>query len=649
MLSVNRLSVQFSGNYLFNDISFLIRKTDHIGLVGKNGAGKSTLLKILASVQKPESGEIARPNDYVIGYLPQEMEHQDGKTVFNEGLSAFQPLLTLQAEIHKQEEEVTHHTDTHTDEFMDLITRMHENQEKFGMLGGYEMESETEKVLLGLGFTRDDFDKPTNIFSGGWRMRIELAKILLQKPDLILLDEPTNHLDIESIQWLENFLKNYTGSLVLVSHDRIFLDTVTNRTIEITLGKIQDYGVSYSRYVELRAERMELQRSAFDNQQKQIAEMERFVERFKAKASKASQAQSRVKALDKIERIEVEDEDKSAINFYFPDPPRSGKVAVESVGLSKRFDEKLVLDDISFEIERGDHVAFVGKNGEGKSTLSKIIVGLESHEGVMTLGHNVKLGYYAQNQAEALDSNKTVFETIDDAATGEMRTRVRSLLGSFLFSNEAVDKKVKVLSGGEKARLALAKLLLEPINLLVMDEPTNHLDMRSKDLLKEALMDYKGALVIVSHDRDFLQGLTKKVFEFKNKKIKIHIGDIYDYLEARKIENLDELNIKKGVAAADKLPEKVEAVKAPELIMSRDERKQLDNKRKKAIRSIEEAEDKIERFEQELASLEKAIADPANLDRQIELIKKYDDTKILLDKEMKQWELLQAELEKMPA
>src|ERR1017187_9633869 len=648
MLSVSHLSIAFSGRYLFNDISFLITKNDHIGLVGKNGAGKSTLLKILSGLQQPEKGDVAKPNDFAIGYLPQEMEHRDGKSVFEETLTAFDKLQELEASIKHLTDEVTNYKgDTHSDHFMEMITHLHEFQEKFGLLGGYEMESETEKILLGLGFNRADFDKAAELFSGGWRMRIELAKIILQKPDILLLDEPTNHLDIESIQWLEYFLKNYNGALVLVSHDKVFLDTVTNRTIEISLGKIYDYKASYSRYLEMRAERSTQNQAAYDNQQKQIAEMERFVERFKAKATKAKQAQSRMKALDKMDRIEIEEEDNASLRFRFPEPPRSGKIVIEAKHLTKHYGDKLVLQDLNFEIDRGDRVAFVGKNGEGKSTLSRILANLEPYEGKFITGHNTHLGFYAQNQAEALDSDRTVFETIDDAAVGEMRTKVRSLLGGFLFSGSDVDKKVKVLSGGEKARLALAKLLLEPINLLIMDEPTNHLDMRSKELLKEALQNYKGALIIVSHDRDFLKGLTTKVFEFRNQAIKPYIGDIYDYLTARKIETLDELNLKKS--AEPDLPIAKPAPKAsePVPVINREEQRRLENKRKKIEKLINDQEDKIAEIEKQISTLENELSIPANFSRQAQMLNDYQKLEAALKKEMAAWETMQLELDKV--
>ena len=646
MISIARLSVHYSARYLFKEISFLINHNDHIGLTGKNGAGKSTLLKIISGIQDPDEGEIAKPNGLTIGYLPQEMEHQGGKTVFEEALTAFGELLDLQEKINKMTDDVSHRTDTHSDSYMDLLNDMHEASERFSMMGGYDMESEVEKVLLGLGFMRTDFIRKTDEFSGGWRMRIELAKILLQKPQVILLDEPTNHLDIESIQWLEEFLKNYTGAVVLVSHDRVFLDMVTNRTIEIVMGKIEDYKANYSKYLELREERRTLQMASYENQQKQIEHLEKFVERFKAKASKATQAQSRVKALEKIERIEIDEDDNAAMRFRFPEPPRAGAVVVESSNLSKSYGPKHVLDNLEFEIARGEKIAFVGKNGEGKSTLSRILAGLENYGGTLNLGYNVHIGYHAQNQADVLNGEKTVFQTIDDEAAGEMRTKVRALLGAFLFSGESVDKKVKVLSGGEKSRLALAKLLLEPINFLIMDEPTNHLDMRSKEILKDALLNYTGTLVIVSHDRDFLQGLTQKVFEFRNKGVKEHIGDVYEYLKSRKIENLSELEKKKKDAKDAK--EEVVAVKeVPKL--SFEEKKQLDREINKLEKQISNSETRIEELEKKKTDTENKLSDPANLDKQTQLLAMYEADKKELDKEMKKWEDAIAELENLKA
>ena len=644
MISIAKLSVHYSARYLFKEISFLINHNDHIGLTGKNGAGKSTLLKIISGLQEPDEGEIAKPNGLTVGYLPQEMEHQGGKTVFEEALTAFGELLELQNKINHLTDEVSHRTDTHTDAYMDLLNDMHDASERFSMMGGYDMESEVEKVLLGLGFMRTDFVRKTDEFSGGWRMRIELAKILLQKPQVILLDEPTNHLDIESIQWLEEFLKTYTGAIVLVSHDKIFLDMVTNRTIEIVSGKIDDYKANYSRYLELREERKTLQKASYDNQQKEIEHLEKFVERFKAKASKATQAQSRVKALEKIERIEIDEEDNAAMRFRFPEPPRAGAVVVESKDLSKSYGPKHVLDHLEFEIARGEKIAFVGKNGEGKSTLSRILAGLENYTGTLNIGYNVHIGYHAQNQADVLNGEKTVFQTIDDEAAGEMRTKVRALLGAFLFSGESVDKKVKVLSGGEKSRLALAKLLLEPINLLIMDEPTNHLDMRSKEILKDALINYTGTLVIVSHDRDFLQGLTQKVFEFRNKGVKEHIGDVYEYLKSRKIENLSELE-KKKKDAKDAKEEAVVVKEVPKL--SFEEKKQLDREINKLEKQISTSESKIEELEKKKADTENKLSDPANLDKQSQLLAMYEADKKELDKELKKWEDAIAELENL--
>jgi ATP-binding cassette subfamily F protein 3 len=622
MLSINRLSVHFAARYLFKEISFLITQSDHIGLTGKNGAGKSTLLKIIAGLQEPDEGDIAKPSDLTLGYLPQEMEHQGGKTVFEEALTAFGELLELQSRIEKLTYDVSHRTDTHADDYMDLLNNMHEAGERFAMLGGYDMESEVEKVLLGLGFLRKDFTRQTDEFSGGWRMRIELAKILLKKPDIILLDEPTNHLDIESIQWLEEFLKTYSGAIVLVSHDRIFLDTVTNRTIEISMGKIYDYKAAYSKYLELREERRALTMASYENQQKEIEHLEKFIDRFKAKASKATQAQSRVKALEKIERIEIEDEDNSAMRFRFPEPPRAGAVVAEAMKLNKSYGEKHVLKDLHFEIARGEKVAFVGKNGEGKSTLSRILAGLENYTGTLNLGYNVHIGYYAQNQADTLNSEKTVFSTIDDEAAGEMRMKVRALLGAFLFSGEAVDKKVKVLSGGEKS--------------------TNHLDMRSKEILKDALINYSGTLVIVSHDRDFLQGLTQKVFEFRKQGIQEHIGDVYEYLKTRKIENLSELEKNKPANKAAAIAAVKEETK-----LSFEQKRQLDREINRIEKAISASEARISDIEKQRSDIENKLSDPDNLNKQAELLKQYEKIKSDYDKEMKKWEDLSEELDKV--
>ncbi|MDZ4840350.1 MAG: ATP-binding cassette domain-containing protein [Bacteroidota bacterium] len=639
MLSVNKLSIYFSGRFLFDDVSYLINADDHIGLVGKNGAGKSTMLKILAGTQVAESGEISKPTDFNLGYLPQEMNHRDGLTVMQETLTAFDELQKTSKEMDEVAHKISTTTDTSSNEFLDLLTRHHDLEEKFRIGGGYEMEGETEKILLGLGFERKDFDRFTQEFSGGWRMRIELAKILLKRPDLVLLDEPTNHLDIESVQWLENFLKTYNSAIVMVSHDKIFLDAVTNRTIEIINGRVEDYKCAYSKYVELRAERRAMQESAKINQDKQIADMERFVERFKAKASKATQAQSKQKQIDKIERIEIDNDEVTAMRFRFPEPPRSGQVAVHAVDVEKNFADLQVLKGLEFDINRQDKIAFVGRNGEGKSTLSKILANVDKASGgLIEFGHNVQIGYYAQNQAEELDGNKTVLQTIDDEAVGDMRLKVRSLLGAFLFSGDSVEKKVKILSGGEKARLALAKLLLRPVNLLVMDEPTNHLDMMSKAVLKEALSKYGGALILVSHDRDFMQGLTNRVFAFRHGKIKEYAGDIYDYLRENKIETLDEPKEKKAVKK-----ESAEVKKE----LSRDQQKSLDNQRKKLDKKIKQVEDEIQVIEAEKAAMEKKINSTTSALDQIDLSRQYQQIDQKLNIKMNEWENVNEELESL--
>ena len=522
----------------------MITPRDRIGLVGKNGAGKSTLLKILAGLQQPTGGKISCPKDTRLGYLPQHMVLSDTRTVFEETRKAFDEILDMKKEIERINHQIVTREDYESAEYMDLINRLTELNDRFLMIGGGNFEADIELTLKGLGFDRKDFDRQTSEFSGGWRMRIELAKILLKKPDIFLLDEPTNHLDIESIQWLEDFLKGYSGSVVLVSHDKAFLNNVTNRTIEISLGQIYDFKANYDRYVELRKEQKENQLAAYRNQQKMIGDTEQFIERFRYKATKAVQVQSRSKMLDKLERIEVDEEDNSRLNIRFAPAIRSGTVVFDCKHLSKSYDDLRVLDDIHLTIERGEKVAFVGKNGEGKTTLARIIINDLDHQGELKIGHNVKIGYFAQNQAQRLDENLTVLETIDQIAVGEIRTKIRDILGSFMFSGDDVDKKVRVLSGGERTRLAMIRLMLEPVNFLVLDEPTNHLDMRSKERLKQALIDYDGTVLVVSHDREFLDGLVNCVYEFKSKKIRQHLGGIYDFLTKKKIESLNELEQK---------------------------------------------------------------------------------------------------------
>ncbi len=594
MISVNNLSVQFSGNYLFDNITFNIGDRDRIGLVGKNGAGKSTLLKIIAGQQEPESGSINIPSGKTIGYLPQEMVPRIEFSVLQEALTAFDEINSLEKEQEKLSHEIGERTDYESGEYSRLIERLHEINERFQVLGGINRREEAEKVLLGLGFSHSDLERSIAEFSTGWQMRVELAKILLRRPDYVLLDEPTNHLDIESIQWLENFLINYFGSVMLVSHDRTFLDNITKRTVEITAGKIYDYKASYSDYVVLFEERIQNQMAAFSNQQKEIVAVERFVERFRYQATKARQVQSRLKLLEKMDKVEIDEFDKSAIHFRFPPAPHSGKIVAEINHLSKNYGEKNILNDINLYIERGQKIAFVGRNGEGKSTLSKIIVGdIDDYIGEYKKGHQVSLGYFAQNQAALLDGEKTVFETIDDIAEGEIRPKIRTILGGFLFGGEDIDKKVKVLSGGEKTRLALAKLLLSPSNLLVLDEPTNHLDMRSKDVLKNALLQYTGTLILVSHDRDFLEGLTDSIFEFKNKNIKEFKGDIFEFLENRKLENLQALDAVKKEAS--------------EKNTSASQNKLDYLKSKEAEKEIRKIRNRIEQLEKEIEKLEYTI------------------------------------------
>ena len=546
MISVDGLAVEFGGTTLFKDISFQINEKDRIALMGKNGAGKSTLLKILAGVRQPTRGKVSAPKDCVIAYLPQHLMTEDGRTVFEETSQAFAHLHEAEAEIERMNNELATRTDYESDEYMALIEQVAVLSEKFYAIDMTHFEEDVEKTLLGLGFERTDFDKPTSEFSGGWRMRIELAKLLLKDPDVLLLDEPTNHLDIESIQWLEEFIKTSSKAVVVISHDRKFVDSITTRTIEVTMGRIYDYKASYSHYLELRRERREQQQKQYEEQQKMIQETKDFIERFKGTYSKTLQVQSRVKMLEKLQIIEVDEEDTSALRLKFPPSPRSGNYPVIMDGVGKTYGEHEVFKNASLTIERGDKVAFVGKNGEGKSTLVKCIMNEIDHDGTLTLGHNVQIGYFAQNQASLLDENLTVFQTIDDVAKGDIRNKIRDLLGAFMFgSPEASMKKVKVLSGGERTRLAMIKLLLEPVNLLILDEPTNHLDMKTKDILKQALVDFDGTLIVVSHDRDFLDGLVTKVYEFGNKKVKEHLCGIYEFLETKKLESLQELERKK--------------------------------------------------------------------------------------------------------
>ncbi|PKQ65095.1 glycosyl transferase family 2 [Labilibaculum filiforme] len=638
MISINNLTVEFGGFTLFKQVTFIVNSRDRIGLVGKNGAGKSTLLKIFAGFQAPTAGTVSLPNEIKIGYLPQQVNHIDGNTVMEEALSAFEEVLGLEKEIAAINLEIAERTDYESDDYMKLIERLTERNDRYHMMGGENIEAEAERTLIGLGFLRSDFTRQTNEFSGGWRMRIELAKILLRRPDVFLLDEPTNHLDIESIQWLEDFLKTYPGAVVLVSHDRAFLDNITNRTVEISVGKIYDYKVSYSQYVILHAERREQQMKAYINQQKQIKDTEDFIERFRYKATKSVQVQSRIKQLEKIDRIEIDEEDSSKLSLKFPPAPRSGDLVCEVKNLSKAYGDHLVLNELEFVIERGEKLAFVGKNGEGKSTLVKVLMGELEHTGICKIGHNVKIGYFAQNQAQMLNENKSVFETIDDVAVGDVRTKIRDILGAFMFRGEDIDKKVKVLSGGERSRLAMIRLLLEPVNLLVLDEPTNHLDMRSKDVLKEALNQFDGTVIVVSHDREFLNGLSSKVYEFTNKKIKEHLGGIYDFLQTKKMDSLKELEVK-NVASS------VQVEVAPsDNKLNYLERKEMSKKISKMERAVSNSEENIARFEEQIAEMEDLLANPENI-QDHSLFAKYEKSKKDLEKEMLDWERFNEELE----
>ncbi|MDD6185982.1 MAG: ABC-F family ATP-binding cassette domain-containing protein [Bacteroidales bacterium] len=636
MIQINKLSVNFTGDFLFKDISFVAGDKDRIGLVGHNGAGKSTLLKIIHRDIEPASGTMVITSGHRVGYLPQELAGTSTLSVWDETVSAFEEIRIMERKMQQISNELAERTDYESEGYAQLTQQLSDLNDRYNHLGGNMIEAETEKVLAGMGFLREEFHQPMSSFSNGWQMRVCLAKILLQKPEIILLDEPTNHLDIESIQWLEDYLANYDGCVILVSHDRAFLDRVTNRTIEITLGNIQDYKCSYSKYVEQRLERIESQQSAYENQQKEIAQIERFIERFRYKATKARQVQSRIKMLEKMDRVEVDEYDKSSISFKFPPAPHSGLVVVESKNLSLGYDTKPgVLKGVDFRLERGERVAFVGRNGEGKSTMVKAIVGaLPSESGEFQLGYQVVVGYYAQNQAQLLNPEKTVFETIDDVAVGDIRPKIRTILGSFLFDTEDTEKKVKVLSGGEKARLALAKLLLSPFNLLILDEPTNHLDMPSKDVLKNALLQYEGSLILVSHDRDFLQGLTSKVYEFKNHQMHAFVGDVYDFLAQRKMETLNELQ-SRNVTTSSASGEKVSSNK--ELWEQKKQREADDRKKKNRLRKLE---DELELLQRLLADTEERLANPEGNAEAIasgELYQAYESIKADIEAKEMEW------------
>lgn len=642
MVSVDNLKVEFGVTPLFEDVSYVINKRDRIALVGKNGAGKSTMLKILAGMQAPTAGTVSAPRDVTIGYLPQVMILSDTRTVMEEAEMAFEHIFELQASLEKMNQELADRTDYDSESYHKLIDKFTHDNERYLMMGGTNYKAEIERTLIGLGFSRQDFTRSTSEFSGGWRMRIELAKLLLRRPDVLLLDEPTNHLDIESIQWLENFLKVSAGAVVLVSHDRAFINNVTNRTIEISCGHIYDYKVAYDEFVVLRKERREQQLRAYENQQKQIQDTEDFIERFRYKATKAVQVQSRIKQLEKIVPIEIDDEDNSALRLKFPPAMRSGNYPVICEGVKKAYGNHVVFHDVTLTINRGEKVAFVGKNGEGKSTLVKCIMDEIPYEGKLTIGHNVQIGYFAQNQAQMLDENLTVFETIDNVAKGDIRLKIRDILGAFMFGGEASDKKVKVLSGGERSRLAMIKLLLEPVNFLILDEPTNHLDMRSKDVLKEAIKEFEGTVIVVSHDREFLDGLVTKVYEFGGGVVKEHIGGIYDFLQKKKIENLNELQLSSSPTVATGKKDETEA--ASENKLSYEAQKELNKKLRKLEKQVADCEHNIEKLEAQIGELEVQMATPEGAS-DMSLYERHQQLKKELDRTVEEWETVSMELE----
>ena len=636
--------MEFNATPLFEDVSYVINKKDRIALVGKNGAGKSTMLKILAGLQQPTEGTVSVPRDCTIGYLPQVMKLADSRTVMEEAEQAFGHIREMQADIERMNQELADRTDYESEDYQKLIERFTHENDRFLMMGGANYRAELERTLMGLGFTRQDFDRPTSEFSGGWRMRIELAKLLLQRPDVLLLDEPTNHLDIESIQWLEQFLATRANAVVLVSHDRAFLNNVTTRTIEISCGHIYDYKVKYDEFIKLRQERREQQLRAYENQQKQIEDTEAFIERFRYKATKAVQVQSRIKQLEKLERVEVDEEDTSALRLKFTCSSRSGNYPVICEDVRKAYGSHVVFHDVNLTINRGEKVAFVGKNGEGKSTLVKCIMGeINDYTGRLTLGHNVQIGYFAQNQAQLLDEDLTVFDTIDRVAVGDIRLKIRDILGAFMFGGEASEKKVRVLSGGERTRLAMIKLLLEPVNFLILDEPTNHLDMRSKDILKEAIAGFEGTVIVVSHDRDFLDGLVTKVYEFGSGQVKEHLGGIYDFLQKKQIANLNELQKPADSSPASSVPDRP-TKESSSARLSYEEQKERNKRLKKLEHCVADCEAEINQTEAAIAILEQKLATPEGAP-DMSLYDRHRKLKEQLDRVMDEWEAASLELE----
>ncbi len=641
MISLENVRLEYDGKLLFGDVSFMLRQKEKSGLVGNNGSGKSTLLKIIHGDIEPTEGNVNISSEIKIGYLPQEIIHQDDQTVYLSVFNSLEQISSLHGDIQNLNKEVAEREDYHSEEYSRILDDLKTKTEKYHLLGGDKIESDIERTLTGLGFNQDDLNQPLSVFSGGWKMRVELAKILLNEPDVLLLDEPTNHLDIESIRWFESYLINFLGAVILISHDRAFLDNITDRTLELSLGKLYDFKLPYSKYRIERENLRQQQMAAYKNQQKKIKETEEFIERFRYKANKASLVQSRIKQLEKMQEVQVDEEDNKQMNIRFPEPPRSGREVLKAENIVKYYGDNLVLNDVNFLIERGERVAFVGRNGEGKTTMAKVLLGQTDYEGRVKVGYHVDIGYYAQNQDELLDEDLTVFQTLDNIAEGEARKKVRGILGAFLFEGEAVNKKVRVLSGGERSRLALARLLLHPYNMLILDEPTNHLDMQSKEILKQALNDFGGTMLIVSHDRDFMDGLVSKVYEFKDRNMNENIGGIYDFLEKKKMEELNELN-----APAKGSNNRVKQGENRQTRGGYERRKERNRKIKKVEKDIGHCEQRIEELEKKMEELEKDLASPEKVENQ-ELFSEYEELKKEHEQEMNRWEKLHAELEKL--